>query len=191
MKEEFEDIEIYPVEASALGTNAYYINCGVAGHHAPYASCLMRIEQRKQGRLDIRWSDCSAAIGKKECSAQKLRKEELAEGRAIYFINRKKYQSWMQYRDEMTATALSSDRAPKRQRFVAPKETPPESKRFIDIDTGSYADALNAALSAKDLAVATKAPVVTAQQKPTPAAPVKAGMSLLEMARMQLATTKL
>lgn len=192
-KEQFEDIEIYPAEASEQGCNAFYLpGCEVVGHRPAYAACLKKIADRKEGRLITNLSECSAAIGKKECQAQRMRKEELVEGRALYFVNRKKLQSFQQYQTEMEQQRFASmpsgkddKKKLKRPTPVQTPAAPPEPKHFLDISTGSYADAINAAIKLTEPAAPALKPVE--QPKPTPAAPVKAGMSLLEMARLQMA----
>lgn len=196
MSEQFEDIEIYPAEASEQGINAYYLdNCEHVGHRPAYCACLKKVADRKNGRLASHLSDCSAAIGRKDCRAAKMRKEELAEGRAIYFINRLKLRSFMQYQSEMEQQRWASmsfgkddkKKAPKpRMVAEAPKAPPAEPKHFLDMNTGSYADAINAALkpvAPEPAALALK----PAPQPQAPVAPIKAGMSLLEMARLMTA----
>lgn len=205
-QKEFVDDEVYPVEASGLGINAYHVpGCGVVGHQPAYAACLKKIADRKNGRLPTHLAECSAAIGKKECPAQKLRKEELEKGYAIYFINRPKLRA---FHEGIAAESLPkiaaliagerdpSNRAPRRQTVPSiPKIEPAVPKHFLDVQVGTYADALNAAMkpamsavkpvSQPKPAVQAVAPVQTV--KPAPAAPVKAGMSLIEMARMMQA----
>lgn len=195
-EEKFEDGEIYPAEASEQGCNAYYLpGCEVAGHRPAYAACLKKIADRKNGRLATSLSECSAAIGKKECQAQRMRKEELVEGRAIYFLNRNKLRSFMQYQFEMerqhwASVSLGRDdkkKATSKHRAVTQSPTaPPPIKHFLDMNTGSYADAINAALDEQALEPVepTSLPV---QHNPAPAAPIAAGMSLLEMARLMAA----
>lgn len=89
---EFKDEEVYPIEQSALGTNAYYCDyCGAAGYRPNYASCLRRIEDRKAGSLDTNEAACGAAIASgSACMVIGMRKEEEQAGRAIYYVNRKK-----------------------------------------------------------------------------------------------------
>jgi len=94
----------FPVGASAGGDNALYLgHCGVVDHRPPYAMCLRHIEDRKEGRLDSRWAACSAAIGNKTCGALKLRKEEIAADKALYYIPR------MMIREAATARQADGD----------------------------------------------------------------------------------
>jgi len=194
MSEKFEDAEIYPVEKSASGENAYYLeNCEVVGHRPAYCACLRKVEDRKKGRLATAHSDCSAAIGKKQCAAQRMKKEELVKGQAIYFISRKKLAAFCQSeeaaeRQKFVATSFGKDKRPKRQaieRAVPPKH--PERKHFLDASTGDYADALNKAMSASAAKPASPSSQDSVeQQKNVPAVQLRPGMSLLELARLQL-----
>ncbi|MCL2874806.1 MAG: hypothetical protein FWF12_00630 [Betaproteobacteria bacterium] len=201
--EKFNDTEIYPVEASESGNNAYHIpGCEHVGHQPAYAACLKRVAERKNGRLAVQHAECSAAIGKKECCAAKMRKEELVEGRAIYFINRKKQRAFYQYQEEMSqpklAALLAGDVKPsktgKRDRRPAPQPAnaePIRPQHFLDLAAGSYADAINRAAQVPMPIVAqpepTPAITLVSQPKSAPVAAITAGMSLLEMARLQMA----
>lgn len=98
----FIDDETYPLEASESGDNAYYIPHGCECSPRPaYASCLAKCSARKKGRLDERYSDCSAAIGGKRCPALVMRKEEKEKGIALYFVSRPKLQAFNEYRHRM------------------------------------------------------------------------------------------
>lgn len=193
-QEQFRDSEIYPAEASEQGCNAFYLdNCEHVGHRPAYAACLKKVVERKDGRLATQYSECSAAIGRKECHAAKMRKEELAEGRAIYFINRNKLRSFQQYQTEMeqqrwasmvTNTPAKVDMSkvrPKGGPISRPAPAPAAPTHFLDVSTGSYADAINAAMKPAEPAAKP------AEQTSAPVVPVTAGMSLLEMARLQMA----
>lgn len=194
MTDKFEDIEIYPAEASEQGCNAYYLpGCEIAGHRPAYAACLKKIADRKNGRLSSSVAECSAAIGKKECPAQRMRKEEIVEGRAIYFVNRNKLRSFMQYQSEMeqqrwVSMSFSKDdkkKSPKpRMVAEAPKAPPSAPKHFLDMNTGSYADAINAALKPTEPTAPAPKPV---QQAPATVAPAPAGLTMMERARLALA----
>jgi hypothetical protein len=195
MTDEFKDNEIYPAEASEQGCNAYYLpGCDIAGHRPAYAACLKKISDRKNGRLTTSLSECSAAIGKKQCPAQRMRKEEIVEGRAIYFVNRNKLRSFMQYQTEMEQqrwASMSFDKGEKKSkpRVVAepPKAPPTAPKHFLDMNTGSYADAINAALKPTEPAAA---PALKPVQPASPVATAPAGLSMMERARLKFAAAK-
>ena len=139
-----EETKIEGPEASRDGKrNAFHVSCQVVGHNRPYAACLRLIDERKDGRLQVVYADCSAAIGKKQCPALQMRREEVEAHKAIYFIER--------------ARMLAGEVTEKvRQFFTKPaaepepsKSTPSRKSSVIDrIDTGSYADAINAVASA-------------------------------------------
>lgn len=183
----FVDDEVYPAEASEQGCNAYYLDkCDHVGHRPAYAACLKKVAERQHGRLDACNADCSAAIGKKDCLAAKMRKEEIVSGKAIYFINRQKLQAFYRSVEEIERAKLIatpvgqwSTKKPSRSRSVETITTPPpppaKPKHFLDIDTGGYVDAINAATKTE----VSKGVVMSA--------PAGAGMSLLEMARQMVA----
>ncbi len=165
-----EDSETYPAEQSALGNNAYFLRG--CQHHAPsvaYASCLNRIENRKKGRLPEIYAACSVAINCGDCMALGMQEQEQLAGKALYYINRDKL---IEKSSQDELTAMERFAIPIRQRVkmparsaksaVAPVAAPAE-KEVVKIDTGGYADALNAALA----------------EKP------KAGMSLAEIAKLR------
>lgn len=186
---QFIDDEIYPVSASALGTNAYYIpNCKEVGHNAAYASCLKKIKDRKEGRLDAQYSDCSAAIGRKDCPAMAMRKEEELENKAIYFINRKKLQSNNQFRDEMAASQARADNVKSASKFPNKSTRAVEPVGSIAIPESSYAAAINNAMQemSKEETVTSKS-VIAKQKEAPPVVINKTGMSLLDMARARMA----
>lgn len=93
MTEQFKDDEIYPINLSAGGINAYYVSdCESAGHRPSYCICLNKIGAYERGALKD--SDCITPIQNKICVALKMRKEEELAGKAIYFIHRDKLQAF-------------------------------------------------------------------------------------------------
>lgn len=146
-KFDFQDDEQYPAEMSASGDNAYYIEqCSVVGHRPAYASCLCKVADRKEGRLQAAYAECSAAIGKKMCPAQRMRKEELAEGKAIYFISRIKLRAYSDERAGITGQSMPA--TPFIDTLGKSKGAAPIKPAKADPFAmgGSYADAINAAL---------------------------------------------
>lgn len=193
--DQFEDVEVYPVEASARGDNAYYLeHCTVTHVRPGYASCLKKIADRKNGRLETAIADCSAAIGKKECPAQKLREKELKEGKALFYISRPKLRAFSQYREEMSMqrlAALTDGKSGKSKASPKPVEPPKVSSPLPDT-TSDYAAAINRALAEEAKQPATPAPkpkqpaIKPAAANPAPVAG-KVGMSLIELARLRFA----
>ncbi len=157
-----------PNEAAASADakrNAYYVSCKCVGHSRPYAACLHLIDLRKTGRLEVLYADCSGHIGQKRCPALSMRKEELANNKAIYFVERIK--SDMTFVNRAKA-ALATTVNAVREVVASPKALP----QPVVTD---YAAAINAALKEKSESAST--PVVS---KPNP------GESLLEAARRLL-----
>ena len=169
-------IPIMPVEASEDGKrNAYAHCCPVVGHFRHYAVCLHLNKQRKDGRLEVLYADCSAAIGKKRCPATDMRKEELEAGKAIYFVERIKH---MGERLVEAASNLIGIASPTKPAVTPVAKTTKKAKSVVTerIDTGSYADAIN--MSAKKVEEPTK---VAETVKPAQ------GESLMELAKRMLA----
>lgn len=169
-------IEQQPVTASADGQrNAYIHSCDALKQRRHYAVCLHLCSERKGGRLDIIYSDCSALIGKKTCPALKMRKEEIEAGHAIYFEERRKIVPG--FFD--TAKTLIGEAATFVERSVKPLLNKPKSDDLLSsIDTGTYADAINSAIQAPKIDT-SKAEVPKEIPKVAPVV----GESLLDMAR--------
>jgi hypothetical protein len=211
MSEQFVDEMVYPPKMSEGGINAYYLDdCAVVGHRPNYAVCLNKANALKRDGT-LHGSECETAIRCKTCKALALRKEELEAGRAIYFVHRDKLQEFNEGRDAKVRPVVSerskqhasniAKPAPKKEEHLA-KSTPKKEEHFLDVKTGDYADALNASLQANaapnELERSSQKPVeekpvasITASaQQPKPEVEnvsVKAGMSMVEIARMRLA----
>ena len=87
---------------------------------------------------------------------------------------------WRAYQDWLTRGGVVT---PAASEPSAPTEVPLWAAQAALKQAGMY-DAINAAIKPKEPAAPAPKPV---QQTPAPVAPVKAGMSLLEMARLQMA----
>lgn len=177
---------IRPATFSASGKNAYYMDgCKVVGGRPAYAACISKIEARKSGKLGASWSDCSTAIGHKDCPAQEMRQRELLEGKAIYFIDRDELLAQIEEREavemERVGKLIEDNGEPVKK--TRQRTAPAPKAGFIDPLGGSYAAAINRALEEEGkTASVTKpvAPVVVANV-------AKAGMSMAEIARAALA----
>lgn len=184
LEEVNRDVTI-PVEASADGKrNAWMIHCGVVQHVKAYCVCIHLCKQRKEGRLPTQYSDCSAAIGKKECPALKMRKEELAEGHAIYFRERNTPPLPVLTPEIGQFPSKTLDTKSVRTQSAPAKPSPASSKGgsvLTKIDSGSYAKAINIAIESAAKPVEKK-PEATATVVNTDCV-AKPGESLLEMAR--------
>lgn len=163
-----------PIEDSANGkTNAYSHYCGSVMHSKNYAVCLHLIEERKQGRLNPQYADCSASIGKKVCPAIAMRKQEVEAGKALFFTERIKNlgESFMDSVGELfTKMATPLVKTPK---------SPVTKINDNQPSMSGYSDAINIAIKKGDVTAPIKPVVVVA--------PVQ-GETLMEMAkRMMLA----
>lgn len=167
----FVDTELYPPSASAQGNNAYYHRCEVVEQTTPYASCLSKIKQRKEGRLPSAYAPCSAAINQGRCIAVEMQQKEMLEGRAVFFINRAKQIA--HYTPE--ATEIKGPTKPTKW-----NQSPPKQQVFAP-SGNQYADALNFAMQNKT------APAQAS--KPTPTIAVLSsnvkGLTLMEIARLR------
>ena len=172
-----------PPEASGDGRrNAFYTRCVIVGHSRPYAMCLRLCDERKEGRLEVVYSECSAAIGKRECPALGMRKEEHSAGHAIYFLERSKIQlpaetpeQWAKIFRNPSATIDMGSVRPKSAPIAKPTPVPLKRSVIDKIDDAGYAKAITRA-------IAKEMPKVA----PPPKVEPKAGESLLEMARRMM-----
>lgn len=205
MTAEFHDDEVYSPSASAGGINAYYLSdCDVVGHRPSYCVCLNKIKAYERDRT-LRGLQCENEIRDKVCPAIKLREKEREAGVALFFVNRVKLQAFNDEQAKITRDKLALSKATARKmpsldtvkipksELPPPPKPPKKEEHFLD-QQGSYAAAINNAMRelekpapvAKPEPAAQPTPKPTVQQAPTTVAP-KSGMSLLEMARMQLA----
>lgn len=211
---EFTDSETYPITKSAEGTNAYYCEfCSAAGYRPNYASCLRRIQDRKEGRLDTNEAACSTAIGNRGCMALGMQKEEAQAGHAIYYINRIKMRQNQVENAELLGVKLGkrisrglTNPTPvvvRPQNNDIAKNVPqgiPHSPDFIAAP--SYADAINKRTRelAKESAIENVPDVSTSTSETSRVSSQKSkspvtlnlntkGLSLLEIARLRKQAT--
>lgn len=197
-------------ERSATGDNAHYLPaCQHTQHRPAYCACLHKIEQRKKGRLES-YPECSAAIGRKDCPALAMKKEEELAGKAIYFVSRAQLQAEMQAAAEARGHVFArmaeqgKDWAPsKTKRSKTAPATKPSAPAYAGVD---YAAAINAAM-AKAAAAASAAgaaigKVLTSEPEKQEVGALKSvsadlsspkpstGMSMLDFARMARRNTQ-
>lgn len=187
----------YPPQQSAAGTNTCTVQCSVVGWRPGYAVCVNKIMAYERDRGLKSYPDCERGIRNKECPALEMRAEEHCAGKALYYVDRALLREEMDKRlDELQASmspsrprtkpvsafaaaATSKPAAP--PKFVEPKK----SSAIPDTVEDGYAAAINAAIQQ-----ASTAPAESPKPEPKVAAPspspVKKGLSLLEMARMQM-----
>lgn len=152
-----DDSTSYPIAASALGTNAYYLEyCNVGGHRPAYAACLNRIQvARSGGILDANCNDCTNAIHAKTCPARAMREEEFEVGHALYYVDRSKQQDVNEHnlkrhgfrinREPMQKTGITFNPSATGSSAVAAAVPAATSM----ISTSGYADAINKAIAAE------------------------------------------
>jgi hypothetical protein len=193
MSEKFIDEHIYPINMSTSGANAFYLDeCNVSGCRPNYAVCLNRIEQIKSDQL--KGHDCEAEIQRKTCPAAKMREEELVVGKAIYFIDRAKLQAFTE------ANAGKASVGHGRRGSIAPaKPSAVESDVMTSAAQfeGDYAAAINLAMVEASPAKLAEPGMSEKHHALVRAVDegylartqvAKAGMSLVELARLHLAT---
>lgn len=186
-QDQFQDDEIYPVEESGTGRNAFYHQCEVVGHRPAYCICVGKVHAYNRGQRNF-WPECITAMEYNQCGAVKMLAEEVAKGQAIHFINRIKLAAFNGLAEER-----ANARFVPRESNVAAKpvfesahvkamfDGPPPAKAapvplkksgtVLDhIDDTGYATAINAAIK---------------ENTATPVTPI-AGESLLDMARRMM-----
>jgi len=197
------DDEIYPVEASLWGTNAYHFSCTVRAGTQANCICANKLKAFDEKRFGGILEECHDAIRVGTCPARAMRREEELAGKAIYFVNRKKLQAandardaaaratvpakWGEKKPAPVRTAPKVDDAQKPEHKAPVVKSQPKVEAPSFSDGGDYAAAINRAMS--EAAVAPK------QNKVEPKTPpvidtlpsVKPGMSLIEMARQRMA----
>lgn len=199
------DDEIYPVEATLWGTNAYLFPCDVRGGTQANCICANKVKAFDEKRLGGIIEECVGALRSGTCKAKEMRREEEIAGKAIYFVNRKKLQAANDARDALIRAAAPAkwgekkaapsrpaprmyDAVPQQKtEHVTPQvKTQPSVSSASFSDGGDYAAAINRAMS--EAAVESKQDKVESKAPPViDASPAKAGMSLIEMARQRMA----
>jgi hypothetical protein len=195
----------YPPQQSAAGTNTYTVQCAVVGWRPGYAVCAHKIMAYERDRGLKSYPDCERGIRNKECPAIAMRAEEAAAGKALYYVDRVLLREEMdKHLDEMQArmspsrprtkpvSAFSAAAASRSKPIETPRAPEPKKSSSIvpDVIEDGYAAAINAAIRESSAPVETPriAPITKPEPKvvdPSPS-PVKKGLSLLEMARMQM-----
>lgn len=81
--------QLYPVEKSMSGKNAFYHFCDVRGAHASYAVCMHTIKAIEENRIKSdQFIECQRACTHDTCPAKAMRAEERAAGHALYYKER-------------------------------------------------------------------------------------------------------
>jgi hypothetical protein len=77
-----------PPSASMAGDNTIYIGCEVRNARQHYGVCLFTIRAYEQDKLGGGFTDCARAICGNYCQANKMKAEEAAAGKALYYKKR-------------------------------------------------------------------------------------------------------
>lgn len=86
MSTEPELIDLYPVEFSRSGSNAHYHFCPIRGCQQSYGVCMHILDAIKEDRLTKdSFVDCQRAYLRDDCEAKRMRAEEIAANRSIYY----------------------------------------------------------------------------------------------------------
>lgn len=81
--------QLYPVEKSMSGKNAFYHFCDVLGNQQSYAVCMHTIKAIEEDRVKSdQFVDCQRACTHDTCPAKAMRAEERAAGHALYYKER-------------------------------------------------------------------------------------------------------
>jgi len=198
--ETFKDDTVYPVNMSAGGVNAFYVSdCDTVGHRPSYCICVNKIQAfERTGKLDD-YTGCGIPISNRTCVALAMRNREIAAGHTLYFIHREKLKAFNDARNASVVIPAKGEVSKKKRAMIYPdyvqkqmsssEEVPVESVSLdkssviYSVDTGSYAEAISAAVHAEPLKPTTESPtekVVVTGVVPIP------GETLLEMARRMM-----
>lgn len=155
-----------PADSANGRLNGYMHHCNIVAHSMYYAACLARIDavNDKAVRLPQDWQDCAGACRTRTCQSAKMREDELAQGKAIYFIERSAIQAithkareWIDSWKEGVEKVVSKPK---------PK-TKSSLDGMVDASKMSLGDALNAALGG-ELSKPIDRPTITALPGETP-----------------------
>ena len=117
---EFIDDTEYPVTASTGGNNAHCVHCSI-GYSGSYCVCLHKIAAVGRG-MPTSNPDCDTAIRNRVCEAVHMREQELAAGKALFFVDRNKQRA---FHDEQAAKALALKPVEKKFGENMPSKLPP------------------------------------------------------------------
>lgn len=150
----------YPPASSAGGDNAYYLKgCEIVGRVPSYASCLFKISEVEAGRPLVLSPECTPQIKAGKCAACGMREQEKLAGAALYYFPRNKAPFTLPVATtgefgvpvtNMTPKHLLQEAAKGVSRFIGIASKPAVKKQSTiigAIDTGTYADAINAGAS--------------------------------------------
>lgn len=94
-----EQVQVYPVDASVGGKNAFYHWCNEMEQSRNYGVCAHLLNAFKEGRLKAEVEergDCAYAMARGRCPAIAMREQELEAGKALYYKPRTNYKEPVQ-----------------------------------------------------------------------------------------------
>lgn len=178
----------YPPEQSMGGINAYNFSCKPVGYSPGYCVCLHKIAAFERDSKLAAYPECEKNIRNKDCPALRMRAEERAAGKALYFIDRQLLREEMdKHFKEITPSYRAAPKPLTTSRPAAKKAEPtpaPSSNVIADMPDEGYAAAINAAIAQTSVEQPKEEPKVTA---PSPSDSKRP--SLIELARMQMGKT--
>lgn len=185
----------YPPEQSMSGSNTHTLSCRVVGWSPGYCVCLNKIAAYERDKALKVYPECEKGISGKTCPALELRAQERTAGKALFFVDRNLLREEMDRHFAETSPPLRPTTAKKSTlpSGVAPRATPasvpaPAVKKQVEqFEDGGYAAAINAAIEQATTAAPAVAPIKSEPKVVSPSpSPEKKGLSLLEMARLQV-----
>ncbi|MEG2989813.1 MAG: hypothetical protein RR818_00585 [Citrobacter sp.] len=92
MTEDKELALIFPPEKSMSGRNSVYQFCDARQQQVSYAVCLHTIKKIEDGTMPKdQFIECQRGYTHNNCPAKKMRKQEIAAGQALFFIERPRH----------------------------------------------------------------------------------------------------
>lgn len=140
----------YPPSASAGGDNAYYLKtCKTLERPASYAACLSRLSDIDAGQTNERTMECAKSLREGRCVAAGMREQEHLAGAALYFFPRNSSKPYLPVKVAgdfgIEITNLTDPALIPKSHQPRPIVVPKKPVSVLDtIDTGTYADAINA-----------------------------------------------
>jgi hypothetical protein len=184
----------FPASASAGGDNAYYLKtCATLERPAAYAACLSRLSEIDAGSSNERTAECAKSLREGRCVAAGMREQEQLAGAALFYFPRNPSKPFLPAKiagdfgieiTNLTDPALipASHRPARPARPAPAAPAPAEPKSILDsIDSGGYADALNAPAAPQPKKAITKDDLAKL---------AKPGESLIDVAKRLLTKTK-
>lgn len=168
------------ITLSARGDNAFHLaGCQHVQHSPAYAACLnrLRLFDENRGNLPAIHRACEQPINNGMCQARRMRKEELVEGKPLYYVPRARIQeaavnasadaAQRSYAKYSSFGRVSQEEERKKPSAPAPKPKPRDALDILAAASDGYAAAINNAV-ASEVNNAVVAPPAPALSLPPP-----------------------